>query len=124
MYGAAGVVSGAWGSHGLSAYLGHSNTGAWDTAVQYQLIHALALLLVGIMMRLQAPAEHPHDSPSGARLLAIAGWLMIVGVLLFSGSIYLLVLGGPSWLGPLTPAGGTAFIVAWVCLLIAALRWP
>jgi uncharacterized membrane protein YgdD (TMEM256/DUF423 family) len=124
LFGASGVVLGAWGAHGLSAYLadslsvsltvrgGHGDTSAWSTGVLYQLIHALALLCVGILY---------HLNPS--RALAAAAWLMIAGVLLFSGSLYGLTLGAPSWLGPVTPLGGVALISAWIAIVVAALRW-
>ena len=119
LFGASGVVLGAWGAHGLAAYLSASvgavdtvDTSAWSTGVLYQLIHALALLFVGILFHL-----HP------SRALSIASWLMIAGVLLFSGSLYGLTLGAPSWLGPVTPLGGVALISAWIAVLVAAVRW-
>ncbi len=112
LYGAAGVMLGAWGAHGLAAYLGREDTGSWDTAVLYQLVHALALLGVGMLA---------HFNPS--RALTISGWLIMTGVLLFSGSLYGLVLGAPSWLGPVTPFGGVALITGWLVLALAAWRW-
>lgn len=81
----------------------------WDTAVQYHLIHALALVLCGCL-RTQAESL----------ALRIAGWSFALGVLLFSGSLYLLALGGPAILGPITPLGGVAFIVGWLSLAISA----
>lgn len=113
LLGVTGVCLGAWGAHGLASFIGRSDTGAWDTAVLYQLVHALGLLALGA---LQANARSP--------LLNWSGYLMIAGVLLFSGSIYGLVLGGPRWLGPVTPLGGVSFILAWALLALAAWRWP
>jgi len=120
LFGASGVVLGAWGAHGLATYLSASvgavdtvDTSAWSTGVLYQLIHALALLCVGILFHL-----HP------SRALSIASGLMIAGVLLFSGSLYGLTLGAPSWLGPVTPLGGVALISAWLAVIVAAVRWP
>ena len=112
LVGATGVVLGAWGAHGLEAFLGNSDTGAWDTAVKYQLVHALALLLLGILL-------HLRSSPA----LIWSSRLILIGVLLFSGSIYLLTMGGPRWLGPVTPLGGSALIVGWLALAAGAWRW-
>lgn len=113
LFGATGVGLGAWGAHGLAAFIGHADTGPWDTAVLYQLIHALGLLLVGVL-----------QTNARTSLLAWSGYLMMVGVLLFSGSIYGLVLNGPRWLGPITPLGGVSMILAWTLLALAAWRWP
>jgi uncharacterized membrane protein YgdD (TMEM256/DUF423 family) len=122
LYGATGVVLGAFGAHALASRLSDSNLAVWDTAVTYQLTHALALLVVGLLTRAPAPgrAREPGSSPSTA--LNIAGWGFLVGVVLFSGSLYALAIGGPRMLGPVTPIGGVAFITGWVALLIGALR--
>jgi len=104
---------GAFGAHALAARLSESNLAVWQTAVTYQLTHALALLLVGVLVR---------QSGSGNAALGIAGWGFLIGVVLFSGSLYLLALGGPRVLGPITPVGGVAFIVGWVALLVGVLR--
>lgn len=112
LFGATGVVSGAWGAHGLAAFLGRADTGAWDTAVLYQLIHALVLLCIGGLAYLR---------PS--RSLMLAAWSIMAGTVIFSGSLYALVLGAPSWLGPVTPLGGVGLILGWMSLFIAALGW-
>ena len=112
LLGVTGVVLGAWGAHGLQTFLGGGDTGAWETAVQYQLIHALTLLLLGVLLHLKADPA-----------LVWSSRLVIVGVVLFSGSIYLLTLGGPRWLGPVTPLGGTALIAGWLALAVGAWRW-
>ena len=106
-----GVVLGAWGAHGLQAYLGHSHTGSWETGVLYQLVHGLGLLLVGVLMQLQV-----------SQSLRWVATLMVAGVLLFSGSLYALTLGGPRWLGPITPLGGLCLISAWVLMVILLAR--
>lgn len=113
LYGASGVALGAWGAHGLAAFLGTTTTGAWDTAVLYQMMHALCLLFIGGALSVLGHSQ----------LLSWAGYLVTLGVLLFSGSIYALVLGAPGWLGPVTPVGGVCFIVAWSLLALAAWRW-
>ncbi len=84
----------------------------WDTAVQYHLVHAIALLACGLLRELPG---------ASGRALEVAGWSFVVGVLLFSGSLYLLALGGPTLLGPVTPLGGVAFIIGWLALVVAAI---
>ena len=113
LYGATGVVLGAFGAHALASRLSDSNLAVWDTAVTYQLTHALALLVVGLLTR---------EPGSASTALNIAGWGFLVGVVLFSGSLYALAFDGPRMLGPVTPIGGVAFITGWVALLIGALR--
>ncbi|MBL8515845.1 MAG: DUF423 domain-containing protein [Betaproteobacteria bacterium] len=97
---------GAFGAHALKARLGPELLATWQTAVQYHFLHALGLLVVGMLAR-QMP---------DARGLHWAGWLMLTGVLLFSGSLYALCLTGVRGLGAITPAGGAAFIAAWAVL--------
>jgi len=110
--GAVGVVLGAFGAHGLSAVLtanGHTDT--FHTATQYQMIHALALLGVAT-----AAQQWP------GKLMQWAGYLFLAGVVLFSGSLYLLAIFDLSWLGAVAPLGGVALIGGWVCLGWAAWR--
>ncbi|XOV83750.1 MAG: DUF423 domain-containing protein [bacterium] len=106
-----GVGLGAWGAHGLETFLGHTNTGSWETGVLYQLVHGLALLLIGVLSRQQFSHQ-----------LRWVSMLLIVGVLLFSGSLYALTLGGPGWLGPMTPLGGICLISAWLMMVILVVR--
>jgi uncharacterized membrane protein YgdD (TMEM256/DUF423 family) len=113
LFGATGVVLGAFGAHALTSRLSESDLAVWDTAVTYQLTHALALLVVGMLGR---------GGGAGNAAFSVAGWGFVVGVVLFSGSLYLLAFGGPRLLGPVTPLGGLAFIVGWVALLVGALR--
>lgn len=117
LLGAAGVGLGAFGAHGLRGQLGAQGLETWQTAVTYHLIHALAVLAVGVWLRVAATA-----GPAAPAATAFAGWSFAAGVLLFSGSLYLLALGGPRWLGPVTPLGGVAFILGWLVLAWAALR--
>lgn len=109
LLGVTGVVLGAWGAHGLAAFLGQPVPDSWATAVQYHLLHAILLVVIGIWQQI-----HPS---TWLRAAAIACG---VGVVLFSGSIYGLVLGAPRALGPVTPMGGVCLIVAWGLLLVAA----
>jgi len=106
-----GVAAGAFGAHGLRARLTSEMLAVWETAVRYQLYHALALLAV---------AWAVTRWPSGAT--TAAGWLFVVGTLVFSGSLYVLSLSGIRWLGAITPIGGVAFIAGWACLIWAVYR--
>ncbi len=108
---AAGVALGAFGAHGLRARVTPEALAIWETGVRYQLVHALGLLAVG-----WAGARWP-----GA-LVATAGWLFVAGILIFSGSLYLLVLTGQRWLGAITPVGGLALIAGWILLGLSVLR--
>ena len=106
------VVSlGAFGAHALQAVLAPGDLAIWQTAVQYQMFHTLALLAVACL----------HDRP-GRRLSHWAGGLFGVGILIFCGSLYLLVLTGQRWLGAVTPIGGAAFLGGWAALALAAFK--
>lgn len=106
--GTTGVALGAFGAHGLKARLEPEQLASWHTAVQYQLLHGVALLGLGL-----------YAAQSG-RAVGLQAWLFTLGITLFSGSIYLLVLGGPRWLGPVTPLGGLCFLAGWLSLLLLA----
>jgi len=114
LYGFLAVGFGAFGAHALRNKVPENLLSAFQTGVQYQFYHALALLLLVVL--LQRP---PAMSES---LISISGYLFIAGVLLFSGSLYGMALGGPAWLGPITPLGGVCFLLAWAVLLVAALK--
>jgi len=105
-----GVVAGAFGAHALRGRLDDRMLQVFDTAVQYQMYHSVALLGIGLLA-LQMP-ELP--------LLKNAGWLFILGIVIFSGSLYLLALTGQRALGMVTPIGGLAFVAGWACLAFAA----
>jgi uncharacterized membrane protein YgdD (TMEM256/DUF423 family) len=111
--GAAAVALGAFGAHALKARLTPDQLAVWQTAVQYHFWHALALVAIGIIISVALP---------GSTTLRWAGWLMVAGLVLFSGSLYVLVLSGTRWLGAITPFGGTAWIAAWLLLAWAVLR--
>lgn len=115
--GGLGVVFGAFGAHALKARLTVAALDTWQTAVLYQFVHAVGLLAVGLWLKLAVADGLPAD-----RALSFAGIAFAVGILLFSGSLYALALGGPRWLGPVTPIGGLAFIAGWLALVFAALR--
>lgn len=106
------VALGAFGAHALKNVVPAEMLAVWHTAVEYHLFHALGLLAVGLVA-----AQLP-----GSTLLKWSGWLMLAGILLFSGSLYALALSGLSWLGAVTPAGGLAFIAAWTLFVTALLR--
>ena len=102
------VAFGAFGAHALKDRLDAYALGVFETAVQYHFMHSLALLAVGILALSQ-----PHTV-----LLKSAGWLFLVGVVIFSGSLYCLSLTGLKWLGAITPLGGLCFIAGWACLAV------
>jgi uncharacterized membrane protein YgdD (TMEM256/DUF423 family) len=108
--GAIGVALGAFGAHALKTRLAPDVLAIWQTAVQYHFWHALALIAIGILIALALP---------GSALLRWAGWLMVAGILLFSGSLYALALSNVRSLGAVTPFGGVAWIAAWVLLAVA-----
>lgn len=111
LFGFTGVALGAFAAHGLRARLSAEYLAVFHTGVLYQLVHALALLGVGVL------ALHWRS-----RLLAAAGSLFAGGILLFSGSLYLLTLTGVGKLGMITPLGGTCLLAGWLCLALAAGR--
>jgi len=106
------VVIGAFGAHGLKSHLDSNFMRAYETGVQYHFYHTLSLLFVAIRMR-----QNIHST-----YLKLSGMLFCLGVIVFSGSLYLLALSGVRAFGMITPIGGIAFIVAWGLLLVAALR--
>ena len=105
------VAAGAFGAHALRARLSPELLAVFETGTRYQMYHALGLLAVG-----WAAARWP-GSPA-----TWAGWLFIVGTLIFSGSLYTLALTGLRWLGAITPIGGLCFLGGWLCLALAARR--
>jgi uncharacterized membrane protein YgdD (TMEM256/DUF423 family) len=110
------VALGAFGAHGLKRMLEVAPDGAlrlqwWQTAAQYHLAHALALGLVAALA--------PHLA---GRLPGVAGWLLVAGIILFSGSLYVMTLTGVRALGAITPVGGVCLLGGWLVLLLAAAR--
>jgi uncharacterized membrane protein YgdD (TMEM256/DUF423 family) len=106
------VSLGAFAAHGLKSMLGPDLLATFQTGVQYHMYHSLALLAVGILV-LQFPAQ------TGLR---IAGFLFLAGIIIFSGSLYVLALSGIRWLGAITPIGGVAFLAGWALLAWSMLR--
>lgn len=106
------VALGAFGAHALKSRLAPEMLAVWHTGVEYHLFHALGLLACGLVA-----AQLPDSA-----LLKWSGWLMLAGILLFSGSLYALALSGERWLGALTPVGGIAFLAAWALFIAAVVR--
>jgi uncharacterized membrane protein YgdD (TMEM256/DUF423 family) len=111
VFGGLSVAGGAFASHALKNKLSDRALEIFDTATRYQMYHALALLLVALLLSRTADAQ---------TFFAVAGWAFIVGTVVFSGSLYALSLSGIKWLGAITPLGGVAFILGWGCLAVAA----
>jgi uncharacterized membrane protein YgdD (TMEM256/DUF423 family) len=115
--GLTGVALGAFGAHALKDTLAATPTGAeiWRTATLYHLVHAVAALAVPLALA----AGGANFSAGVQRLLRAAAACWLAGVALFSGSLYWLALGGPKWLGPVTPLGGLALLVGWTLVVFA-----
>jgi len=111
LLGALSVVLGAFGAHALKSRLGEDLMSAYQTGVSYQLMHSVALLALSVLIERQ---------PS--TMLHTAAFLMIAGIVCFSGSLYLLTLTPMRWPGPITPLGGLLLILAWLCIAFAALN--
>jgi uncharacterized membrane protein YgdD (TMEM256/DUF423 family) len=110
--GLTGVAMGAFGAHGLKAILTPDMLAVYKTAVDYQMWHALGLALVAILYQQNTESEH----------LKWAGGFMFGGIVVFSGSLYLLSILNIKWLGMITPIGGLCFLLAWGSLAIFALK--
>jgi uncharacterized membrane protein YgdD (TMEM256/DUF423 family) len=106
---ALGVALGAFGAHGLTARVTPERVQTFETGVRYHMYHALGLMVVAWLA-----------STWPAWQVTVGGWLLIVGILIFSGSLYILVLTDTPWLGAITPIGGVAFILGWALLAWAA----
>ncbi|SDN42273.1 Uncharacterized membrane protein YgdD, TMEM256/DUF423 family [Fictibacillus solisalsi] len=109
---AVAVMLGAFGAHGLEGKLSERMLEVYKTGVQYHMYHAIGLLAVGLLT----------GKITGSGQLHWAGWLMFIGIILFSGSLYALSTTGISKLGIITPFGGVAFIAGWVLLIVAAAK--
>ena len=113
IFGFLGVALGAFGAHGLEGRLTPADLAIFETAARYQMYHALALLLVAVSL-----------TRGGGGASPLAGWGFMVGIALFSGSLYLMLLTGQRWLGAVTPLGGLAFLVGWAALAWSFVRGP
>ncbi|MBQ0724938.1 MAG: DUF423 domain-containing protein [Cycloclasticus sp.] len=105
------VAFGAFGAHGLKNTLTPDLLAIYHTAVDYQLWHAIGLLIIGLIQQQNA-----------SRLLPKAAWFMFAGILIFSGSLYALSLSGIKPLGAITPIGGASFLIAWALLAYASFK--
>lgn len=103
------VALGAFGAHGLKSRLTEDMMDIFETGVQYHFYHALGLLIIGLLA---------HYLPDSA-LLEWSGWLMIFGIFIFSGSLYILSTSGIRWFGAITPIGGLCFIASWIVFAVA-----
>ena len=113
LFGAAGVGLGALGAHALEPFLTERGMAhAWDTGARYHIIHAVALLAVAVWLQ--------NAQGAAARRASWAARCWVIGITLFSGSLYGLAVGGPRWLGPVTPLGGVALLAGWAFVAAAA----
>lgn len=108
------VAFGAFGAHALKNVLTEHYAAIWETAVQYQMFHAVGLIVIGILMSKTLIGPTP--------LLSRAGVLMFIGVILFSGSLYVLAVTKINVLGAITPIGGVLFLISWLFVILAALK--
>ncbi|WP_102273568.1 DUF423 domain-containing protein [Cytobacillus massiliigabonensis] len=106
------VALGAFGAHGLEKMVEPKYLEIWKTGVTYQMFHATGLLVIGVLL---------GKLPASA-LLSWSGWMMLIGIIFFSGSLYILTVTKIGVLGAITPIGGVCFLVAWVLLIIAAVK--
>ncbi|MEA3321317.1 MAG: DUF423 domain-containing protein [Bacillota bacterium] len=106
------VALGAFGAHGLEGKVSERMIEIWKTGVTYQMFHAGGLFVVALLM----------ERFSSTGLLSSAGWSFLIGIVLFSGSLYILTLSGVKILGAITPLGGVAFLIGWVLIIVAAVK--
>ncbi|MBO6223874.1 MAG: DUF423 domain-containing protein [Psychrobacter sp.] len=103
------VALGAFGAHGLKSLVSAQQLEWWHTATLYLFVHALGLLLVGLLIQLKS-------------LSHTTAWLLQIGVIIFAGSLYAMTLGAPRWFGAITPIGGILMIAGWLWLAVSAFR--
>lgn len=106
------VGLGAFGAHGLQSRLSERMFEIYQTGVQYHMIHAIGILIIAIVA----------DRIGNPAILSWAGWAFILGIIFFSGSLYILSISGVKVLGAITPIGGVLFMVGWILLAISAVR--
>lgn len=105
------VIFGAFAAHGLKTSVSDHYLDVFKTSAQYQMYHSLGLILIGVLYQ-----SKPDTS------LKVSAWLMMAGIILFSGSLYALVLSNQTWLGMITPIGGTAFIIGWAFVVYSQIK--
>lgn len=115
IHGFLAVSLGAFGAHALKDILDEYSTGIWNTAVQYQMFHSVALLIIGILMSAKLFGE--------VKQLKVAMVCMNLGIVFFAGSLYVLALSGIGVLGAITPIGGVLFLIGWVMIIISAMKY-
>lgn len=108
------VALGAFGAHALKTVLDDYGTGIWDTAVQYQMFHATAILIIGVLMSTKLIGQ--------VATLKWASILMNLGIVFFAGSLYVLALSGIKVLGAITPIGGVLFLTGWILVIITVVK--
>ena len=101
------VILGAFGAHGLKDILDEHGKSIYEKAVLYHMFHTMAILVLGLIEKIQPEMQ-----------LSLAGWAFIFGIILFSGSLYILAVTGFKWVGMITPIGVVIFIIGWVMLLL------
>ena len=104
------VAAGAFGAHGLKQILSPDMLATYHTAAEYQFMHSIGLIVIGTLHKVSARSSHISSA-----------WTMLAGIIIFSGSLYVLSLTGVKWLGMITPIGGVCFIVAWLILAFSYL---
>lgn len=104
------VAAGAFGAHSLKQVLGADMLAVYNTGVDYQLFHSIGLIMIGALEK--SSSRHCHS---------IAAWAMLAGIIIFSGSLYVLSITGTRWLGMITPVGGLSFLAAWLVLALCYL---
>ncbi|NRD77237.1 DUF423 domain-containing protein [Bacillus sp. BRMEA1] len=106
------VALGAFGAHGLKDRLEPYYLDIWKTGVTYQMFHAIGIVVVGLLL----------SRVAGSALFTWSGWLMLTGIIFFSGSLYILCLTKISILGAITPIGGVCFLAAWILIVVGAIK--
>lgn len=103
------VALGAFGAHGIKSMVGPQQLEWWHTATLYLFIHALGLLVVGLLIRLNYTTQ-------------ATAWLLQIGVIIFAGSLFAMTLGAPRWFGAITPIGGVLMIIGWLWLAVTTFQ--
>lgn len=114
LHGLLAVAFGAFGAHALKEILDEYSRGIWETAVQYQMFHATGLLIIGLLMSSKLLGE--------VKQLNLAGIFFNLGIVFFSGSLYVLAISGIKVLGAITPIGGVLFLAGWLLIILTAIK--
>lgn len=114
LHGLLAVAFGAFGAHALKEILDEYSRGIWETAVQYQMFHATGLLIIGLLMSSKLLGE--------VKQLNLAGIFFNLGIVFFSGSLYVLAISGIKVLGAITPIGGVLFLAGWILIILTAIK--